>query len=132
LTSSYKITAKDTEGNDVKDGFKVRITLPFSGIQKDKASQYKVVYWDGFGWSSNGITNIVADDANSTVSFDTVHFTEFAVVYPEDGNLGLINTLPRTGSSQVMYLFVNLLISLIFTTIFVRVIRRSRFSNMVN
>ncbi|MDD5693265.1 MAG: hypothetical protein PHU86_02250 [Patescibacteria group bacterium] len=111
LIKTYSISATNQDGSPITSGFSATITLPYPAGDDAAEENYRIVYWNGTEWSSTGITNIVVDTTNDTITFTTSHFSEFSVVEADNGGL-IGDVLPTTGAG-----FINLFINLVLTAL---------------
>lgn len=97
----FDISAIDQDGNPVTTGIDVHLTLDYPAATDADEAKYTIMYWDGSAWSTSGISDISVDTANNQISFDTTHFTDFAIM----GQASVINNqtiLPVTGENIVI------------------------------
>jgi uncharacterized repeat protein (TIGR02543 family) len=83
-----------------KTGYNATIALSYPTGQTYKSGD-KVMYWDttSNSWSENGITNIPGTVGASTITFNTTHFTEFAILTDSSNNTGGTGGTGGTGST---------------------------------
>jgi hypothetical protein len=87
LVKVYDITATDQNGQPLTPGFSATCTINYIAAKDSEEKAYGIVYWDGTKWSKNGISNVKKDLSGNSISFDTNHFTVFAIVLENRGLL---------------------------------------------
>lgn len=86
VVSSYDIGAVDQNGVALTNGFDAHITLGYPSTLNPSAGSFTIRYWNGADWSAAGITNIIINTNLHQISFDTSHFSRFAIV-SSDGTI---------------------------------------------
>jgi hypothetical protein len=130
-----------------KTGYNATIALSYPTGQTYKSGD-KVMYWDttSNSWSENGITNIPGTVGASTITFNTTHFTEFAIltdssstVTPTNGTASPIGNngtttvggiLPTAGSTA-LNMFLNFILAMGGYLLLQRYLKRSKYAAFV-